>query len=132
MELKAERVVFTPDPALWTEFTESPTGTVGSDLRQRGKKLAFLAAQSVPKHYGHLSQSIGSMFYAGHNPYVLVGSSLDYAYFVHEGTKPHIITPNSGRMLRFKIQGKVVYARAVRHPGTKPTYFLTRHLRKVM
>ena len=34
-------------------------------------------------------------------------------------TRPHTITPRNGRYLRFVVNGRVVFARAVRHPGTK-------------
>lgn len=42
-----------------------------------------------------------------------------YGYFVREGTKAHIIQARKGKALRFEIGGEVVYARRVRHPGTK-------------
>lgn len=44
----------------------------------------------------------------------------DYARFVSEGTRPHVIRPRSARALRFTSGGRVVYARKVNHPGTQP------------
>lgn len=37
-----------------------------------------------------------------------------------DGTKPHDIYPRRRRRLRFVTGGQVVFARHVRHPGTKP------------
>lgn len=43
-----------------------------------------------------------------------------YGWFVRERTRPHIIRPRRARMLRFEVGGRVVFARMVKHPGTKP------------
>lgn len=44
--------------------------------------------------------------------------------FLIEGTRPHLIRPRNGRVLRFMGRGGgVVFARLVRHPGTKPYPF---------
>ena len=48
---------------------------------------------------------------------------LGYGVYVRDGTKPHIITPKTAKMLRFTINGNVVFARIVHHPGTKPNRF---------
>ena len=125
-------VVFTPDPALWKHFTRSPDGTVGSDLRRRGRTLAYLAAGSAGKRTGRLAKSIKSRYFNVDNPYVMVGSDVKYAYYQHEGTRPHIIMPDKRETVRFKVRGKVVYAEKVVHPGTKGSKFLSRHLRKVV
>jgi hypothetical protein len=55
----------------------------------------------------------------------------DYAMIVHDGTRPHIIRPRRGQYLRFEVGGRVVYARQVRHPGTKARPFLAQALREV-
>lgn len=72
---------------------------------------------------------------------VTVGSDLEYAGFVNDGTPAHAIRPRGGRrsrrnpnrpgMLRFMVGGRVVFAREVWHPGTKPNPFLDRALREV-
>lgn len=47
-----------------------------------------------------------------------------YAGFVDAGTSPHTIVPRRGKRLRFVgASGAVVFARAVRHPGTRPDGF---------
>lgn len=63
-----------------------------------------------------------------------VAARARHASYVDEGTPPHDIVPNpknligktsSGRRLRFMVGGRVVWARAVKHPGTRPTHFIT-------
>jgi hypothetical protein len=60
-----------------------------------------------------------------------IGSDVDYAPMVHDGTRPHIIRPKNAKALRFRVNGRVVYARVVRHPGTRARPFLDRALREV-
>ena len=49
----------------------------------------------------------------------------EYARFVEEGTRPHLIEAWNSYYLRFTDKsGKVRYAQKVHHPGTKPQPFL--------
>jgi hypothetical protein len=48
-----------------------------------------------------------------------VGNRAKYASAVHDGSPPHIIRARRKRALRFEVDGKVVFARSVRHPGTR-------------
>jgi hypothetical protein len=63
-------------------------------------------------------------------PVVIVGSEDPIAYLHHEGTRPHVIVPRTAPMLVFwsNRAGRVVYARKVLHPGTRPNRFLTDNL----
>lgn len=47
-----------------------------------------------------------------------------YAAAVHDGSGPHIIRARRKQALKFEIGGKVVLARSVRHPGTRPNPWL--------
>lgn len=47
-----------------------------------------------------------------------------YAPVVEEGSRPHTILPSKKRMLAFKINGKMVFARKVNHPGSRPYPFM--------
>lgn len=59
-------------------------------------------------------------------------SNVSYADMVHDGTRPHIIRPRRpGGVLRFTVDGQVVYARFVRHPGTRGRPFLADAMRQV-
>lgn len=60
-----------------------------------------------------------------------VGSDVEYAQMVHDGTAPHTIRPRRARALRFKIGGRWVYAKVVHHPGTRARPFLDRAVREV-
>jgi hypothetical protein len=57
-------------------------------------------------------------------------NSKHYASFVESGTKPHPIrSKRPGGMLRFRGSGGgFVFARKVKHPGTRPYKFLARGL----
>lgn len=65
-------------------------------------------------------------------PRATVFFDTDYAAFVNDGTRPHIIRPKNARALRFRVGGQIVYARVVHHPGTRPNPFLDRALRETL
>lgn len=53
--------------------------------------------------------------------------------YVLNGTRPHKIFPRRpGGVLRFNVDGNVVYARYVNHPGNKPNNFLAEALRAAL
>ncbi|MFD3535242.1 HK97 gp10 family phage protein [Streptomyces sp. NPDC058664] len=60
-----------------------------------------------------------------------VGSDVEYAPWVNDGTRPHIIRPRRGKALKFKMGGRTVYAAVVHHPGTRARPFLDRALADV-
>lgn len=49
--------------------------------------------------------------------------------FVLDGTRPHVIRPRRAKALRFEVGGEVVFAKRVRHPGTRKNDFMGRALR---
>lgn len=57
------------------------------------------------------------------------GSGVPYAKYVVRGTKAHPIYPVAARALRFMGSGGVVFAKGVKHPGTRPNDFPRRALR---
>jgi hypothetical protein len=125
-------IKFQPIPGAWAEFTRGNEGDIGKYLKNRARTLTALAKASAPKKHGALAASIGWSYYAVPNPYVEVGSNLHYAYWVHEGTKPHVTMEPPGQAMRFTVRGRVVYAREVHHPGSRPQRYLSDHLRKVV
>jgi hypothetical protein len=60
-----------------------------------------------------------------------VGSDVEYAPMVNDGTRPHIIRPRRAKALKFTVGGRTVYAAVVRHPGTRARPFLDRALADV-
>jgi len=53
-----------------------------------------------------------------------VAPTVEYAVYVEVGTRPHVIRPVRAQALRFEVEGEIVFARLVRHPGTKPNPFV--------
>lgn len=49
----------------------------------------------------------------------LVYNDVDYALAVHDGSGPYTIRPRKGKALKFEVGGRTVYAKSVRHPGTR-------------
>lgn len=63
---------------------------------------------------------------------VYVGSSHPIALMHHEGTRPHEIRPKKASVLAFEMNGQVVFATVVNHPGHPGNPYLTRPLEQVM
>lgn len=47
-----------------------------------------------------------------------------YAYWVENGTRPHVIEPHRKKVLRFEKGGEIFFRRRVFHPGTAPRPFM--------
>ena len=52
------------------------------------------------------------------------GDAAEYAVYVHEGTRPHVIRPRNKQVLAFNGREGRVFAREVHHPGTRARPFL--------
>lgn len=60
-----------------------------------------------------------------------VYNDADYAPPVHDGSGAYTIRPQRAKALRFVVGGRVVFARSVRHPGTRARPWLARAAREV-
>lgn len=101
---------------------------------QTGARQVYNQARIfTPVDTGRLRASIHlTVSRAFNNPSARIYTNVNYAPFVHDGTQPHVIRPRRrGGRLRFRVGGMTVFAREVHHPGTSPTTFLTRALRRV-
>ncbi|AHB31703.1 tail assembly chaperone [Mycobacterium phage Bernardo] len=97
---------------------------------------ATQARADVPVKTGNLGRSIRE------DPIVVAGplrldsgvtAHADYARYVHDGTRAHVIRPRRpGGVLRFTVGGRVVYARRVNHPGTRARPFLRNAAERVV
>jgi hypothetical protein len=106
-------------------------GTVGRYIRKVGHRVARGARAQVGVKTGALKASIRmrSIRHAGETA-VKIGGYTNYALLHHEGTKPHVITPNKpGGQLVFMKGTRLIRTPMVMHPGTKPNKYLTRQLR---
>ena len=109
-------------------------GASMSELRQVGPRVVNRAKILAPVDTGRLRAAIGPPKYSRTwtlRPRVTIEVNVDYASFVHDGTRPHVIRPRNARALRFMVGGQVVYARVVHHPGTRARPFLDRAVREV-
>jgi hypothetical protein len=105
-------------------------GPVGQYLKDKGNEILVSARARVGVRTGALRASLHMRHMRDpRGQRIWIGSDLNYALAHHEGTKPHVITPKSGKMLRFVSRGTVVYAHAVNHPGTKANKYLADALR---
>lgn len=97
-------------------------------MSQRTERVARIAEQEAP---GSMGRYISWKIVEG--PRGLQGVIVcDHpaVRWVIEGTRPHLIRPRRRNgVLRFEVDGQVVYTRLVRHPGTRPNDFMGRALR---
>lgn len=77
----------------------------------------------VPWRTGMLCQSFGLGITIG-RMFARVTPTVEYAIYVHEGTRPHIITARPGGGLFWP--GAAHPMKSVHHPGTKPNRFMPR------
>lgn len=75
----------------------------------------------APRRTGRLASGIRRGG-TGLQRYVTVGAP--YAAYVEYGTRPHVIYPRRARALRFVVDGEVVYAKYVHHPGFPGRHFM--------
>lgn len=114
-------------------FLDKPNGEVGRYLARKGRLIEFGAKRQVGVSTGALRASIHMRHFTDpRGQYVRIGSPLKYARAHHEGTKPHLIKPNTAQMLRFVSKGQIVFAHMVRHPGTPPNRYLTDNMRRII
>lgn len=91
------------------------------------RRIANQARSDVPVRTGNLGRSIRedeTRFPGQFRAEGGVTAHADYAAAVHEGSSPHVIRPRNAAALRFKIGGRVVFAKSVQHPGVKARPFL--------
>jgi hypothetical protein len=95
------------------------------------RRIATQARADVPVRTGALGRSIGEDAQHFSGPLHISGgvhaggAQADYALYVHEGTRRHVIRPrNPGGVLAFPSGGRTVFARSVNHPGTRARPFL--------
>lgn len=85
------------------------------------RELALLGEREVaaktPVKTGALRASITA---AAQGPLAWkIASPLPYAAAVEGGSRPHVIRPRRAKLLAFQVGGTRVFARQVRHPGSR-------------
>ena len=120
----------------YDRFLNDSRGPVRIDLKRRMAKVKPTVIRTCPRHTGKLVSTVNtSSGLDGEKPYeeLSIGrdGETDYLGFILNGTPAHMIYPLANRTnphLRFTVGGAVVFARQVRHPGTRANNFLTRSL----
>jgi len=93
-------------------------------IRSSILKVEQQAVMESPIDTGTLRKSIHQGIVWG-PLYGAVGPTVNYSIFVHEGTRPHIISVRRAKVLYSRRSGRF-FGRSVRHPGTKPNRFMKR------
>lgn len=104
------------------QITENIFRDIGPEIEQR-------ARDNAPVDTGELRDSI-SHHVDGTTLTIRVGK--EYGMYQEFGTasrgewpgQPYTILPKKGKYLKFKVNGKWVFAKKVTHPGVKPQPFL--------
>jgi hypothetical protein len=101
-------------------------------VRTVTRKVLNRSAILCPVNTGRLRAS-GKMKFreATKGPTGVVIYAVKYALPVHDGTGPYIIVPKKKKALKFKVGGKTVFAKKVRHPGVAGRPFLRRAAEEV-
>jgi len=107
-------------------------GIGGAGRRMLERKAERVAARARLNSAGNGSIPEGIIVGPVVGKDVQVISTNPHSLLVHNGSPRHEIRPRrAGGKLRFVVNGRVVYARVVNHPGYKGNPFLTDALRDV-
>ena len=100
------------------------SGPLKQKLLGRLIDIAFAAAVwGAPVLTGYLARTVYKDVGFGE---AKVGAAASYAEAVEKGTRPHEIRPINGKVLAFKVAGKMIFTPIVHHPGTRANPFLER------
>lgn len=137
IELRFETKGFKPLAANMRGARTVVLGATNRLLRDIGDFMVPLLKQHTPVRTGRLRNS---------TRYQVLGRAEDmqlqirqgaktpagdfYGHLVRGGTRPHIIRPRNARALVFQMGDRTVFARQVRHPGTKPNPYHLRALNR--
>lgn len=108
-----------------------PGGMVYRNMERRVRRVEAEAIRRAP---GNMGSTIRAQIRRGPGGDFqgVINVRHPAALYVTGGTRPHIIRPRRAQALRFTVGGRVVYAKFVMHPGTKPNDFLRQALRAAL
>jgi len=128
MSLNVE-VTVRVNPGRIARLLRLPGGGVERDIQRRTERVATEARRLAPGSIAdNISASIGRQ--RGEISGSVTARHPAIGYVVN-GTAPHQIQPRQNRpnaRLRFVVDGRVVYATLVNHPGSRPNDFMVRAL----
>lgn len=116
-----------------TDLRRAIRGASMSELRRVGPMALNRSKILCPVDTGRLRASLRGQANRTWTlrPQYTISTDVEYAPYVHDGTRPHEIRPRNAQVLRFMINGRVQYARVVHHPGTRARPFIERAVREV-
>lgn len=92
-------------------------------IENQGKRFLILAREEAPKKTGKFANSLQLKTLTA-NFTVMVPQPI--GGWIMSGTQPHMIYAKNAKALRFEMGGRVIFAKYVSHPGTKPNAFMDR------
>lgn len=115
------------DQGAFARLLRLRSGRAGRKLAERTERVARIAEREAPGRMGRtirwrVEETSGGL-------QGVITCDHPAVHYVLNGTRPHIIRPRRAKALRFEVGGRVVYAKVVRHPGSKANDFLGRALR---
>ena len=116
------------------EITQNDLNNMIPQFRRALQRSHDLTAQEVwgnlreysPQDHGRLAGS-WTLTKRG-EMYSTVGTSVKYALVQNDGSKPYDIFPRSAKALRFVVDGDVIFAKRVRHPGIKGKQYIEKSI----
>ncbi len=123
--------IFSLDRSRIERMLRLPGGLVYRNMERRVRRVEQEAIRRAP---GSMGRTIRASVQRGPGGEFrgVVNVRHPAALYVVHGTRPHIIRPVRAQALRFTIGGRVVFAKVVMHPGTKPNDFLRQALRAAL
>jgi len=102
-------------------LAQSP-GIIGTRLNNAIKKSIYEIEKEAKPRTPVVTGRLRSSYQTEFRPlYGSLSPMVNYAIYVHEGTKPHIISVKRAKVLT---DGKIFFGKVVHHPGTKAQPFL--------
>lgn len=114
--------------SLFKKATKIASKELETATKEAGKLILRTEKEEVPVKTAQLKRSI-TMDYRPISASIY--PDVKHALPVHEGSKPHVISPKRKPFLAWKKNGKWIYTtKPVNHPGNKPNKFVERTVNK--
>ena len=117
-----EKAVKALESGRWALAMDAVVRRIAGEVLTRFQKTA-------PKKSGRLVAS--AYIVSPQAPTWLMKVDAPYAAVVEFGSRPHVILPRRARVLHFFVGGEEVFAKRVRHPGTKGQFIIKKAIEYV-
>lgn len=124
MQIKVEIPNLKQMQKAFSQAPEDMYREANTAIRSSILKVEQQAVMESPIDTGRLRQSIHQGIVWG-PLYGAVGPTVNYAYWVHQGSRPHLIRVRNKRVLANRRTGQI-FGKLVHHPGYKGNPFMKR------